>query len=319
MPDDMIPLTLSDVDEKWLTDVLRKKELLQQEEVVGVENKVVGEGAGFLGDIVLLYLTYSSKPVRAPASMVLKIPTATDNRHVGQTLGVYEREIRFYRELAPHLDIRTPVHIHSEMELVTDPEETIRMLTWLNRMPLWLIRSALPMLNWVSSRNIYSYVLLIENLEGYRIGDQVEGCSQEEAARVVSTMAAMHAQFWDSPKLDDYPWLISMDLAPRPFHVMFVQAIDAFKAAHRSWLTPRHLTILDWLKENYLTLAGQLSGLPETLIHGDFRLDNLCFDDERGEVIVFDWQTLGRGAGGIDLAYFLSALPDERDVDQLIE
>jgi len=32
--------------------------------------------------------------------------------------------------------------------------------------------------------------------------------------------------------------------------------------------------------------------------------------DARGEIILFDWQTVGRGAVGTDLGYFLSALPE---------
>ena len=38
------------------------------------------------------------------------------------------------------------------------------------------------------------------------------------------------------------------------------------------------------------------------LLHGDYRLDNLLFDGER--VSVVDWQTLGVGLAGRDLAYF---------------
>ena len=38
------------------------------------------------------------------------------------------------------------------------------------------------------------------------------------------------------------------------------------------------------------------------LLHGDYRLDNLLFDGDR--VAVVDWQTLGVGLAGRDLAYF---------------
>nr|MDT0663947.1 phosphotransferase [Micromonospora sp. DSM 115978] len=48
-----------------------------------------------------------------------------------------------------------------------------------------------------------------------------------------------------------------------------------------------------------------------SLIHGDYRLDNLMFDGDT-EVVAVDWQTLEIGFPARDLAYFLStALPPE--------
>ena len=44
---------------------------------------------------------------------------------------------------------------------------------------------------------------------------------------------------------------------------------------------------------------------PWTLLHQDFRVENLFFDPSGGEVVVIDWQSLGRGPGAYDLAYLL--------------
>ncbi len=49
---------------------------------------------------------------------------------------------------------------------------------------------------------------------------------------------------------------------------------------------------------------------PETLLHGDMRLDNVSFfpAGESGlePIVLFDWQLAGRGPGAYDVAYFLS-------------
>ena len=58
---------------------------------------------------------------------------------------------------------------------------------------------------------------------------------------------------------------------------------------------------------NGMALTEMLGAEPRTLLHGDFRLDNLCFDDNTGEVVVMDWQTMLTGSAGGDIAYFLSA------------
>ena len=44
---------------------------------------------------------------------------------------------------------------------------------------------------------------------------------------------------------------------------------------------------------------------PWTIIHGDFRADNLLFGGDR--VVVVDWQTVGLGPGPSDLSYLLGA------------
>ena len=75
--------------------------------------------------------------------------------------------------------------------------------------------------------------------------------------------------------------------------------------------------------ENGIALTETFGDEPATLLHGDFRLDNICFDDASGEVVLFDWQTMLAGPGASDLAYFISAtLPgdaDESQVDELID
>jgi aminoglycoside/choline kinase family phosphotransferase len=41
-----------------------------------------------------------------------------------------------------------------------------------------------------------------------------------------------------------------------------------------------------------------------SLMHGDYRLDNLLFDPDRTRITVVDWQTMGVGLPTRDLAYF---------------
>ena len=51
-----------------------------------------------------------------------------------------------------------------------------------------------------------------------------------------------------------------------------------------------------------------------SLMHGDYRLDNMLFDPDRTRVTIVDWQTLGTGLPARDLAYFTgtSLLPTTR-------
>lgn len=60
-----------------------------------------------------------------------------------------------------------------------------------------------------------------------------------------------------------------------------------------------------------LSRWGRYTGARHSLIHGDYRLDNLLFTGDH-EVTAVDWQSLEIGFPARDLAYFLStALPPE--------
>ena len=51
--------------------------------------------------------------------------------------------------------------------------------------------------------------------------------------------------------------------------------------------------------------------MPHTIIHGDYRLDNLFFgtDESDYELAVIDWQIASRGGAAYDVAYFIILNP----------
>ena len=52
----------------------------------------------------------------------------------------------------------------------------------------------------------------------------------------------------------------------------------------------------------------------QTLIHGDAKLQNMCFEPESGRVAAVDFQYVGRGAGIVDFVYFLSSALSENEL-----
>ena len=57
-------------------------------------------------------------------------------------------------------------------------------------------------------------------------------------------------------------------------------------------------------------MLADLSTAPTTLTHGDYRGDNIFFDDD-GEVVLLDFQLTGVGTGAYDLAYFVTQSLEE--------
>ena len=76
------------------------------------------------------------------------------------------------------------------------------------------------------------------------------------------------------------------------------------------------IAVGDRIAASYWSLMTTLGSRPWTLLHQDYRVENLFFGDD--DVVVIDWQGLGRGPGAYDLAYELggSMTTDDRRVHE---
>jgi len=52
-------------------------------------------------------------------------------------------------------------------------------------------------------------------------------------------------------------------------------------------------------------MLADLSSGPNTMVHGDFRADNILFDAD-GSIVLLDFQLIGSGSASYDLAYFVT-------------
>jgi len=233
-----------------------------------------GEGAGIIGQVTRANFTSDG----SRSSVIIKFPSsAPENRGVAMHYNMYGREADFYREYAAHVPVRVPAAYAVEFDSQT-----------------------------------HDFVLVLEDLQGYRLGDQVAGAQLADAKATVITIARMHAATWNV----DLPRLISHN---NPAQIGGM--IEGFgvgwpvvqeKLAH---LIPEAaLAKGDLLPANVAALLARMSSGPQSLVHADVRLDNLFFA-EQGDadgVALIDWQSVCSCCGEQDLAYFLTqSLPPE--------
>ncbi len=266
-----IPDTAADIDAAWLEAALRSGGLPGDGRLRDARPEVVAEAVGLMGEITRFHLEWDEPDAGQPASVIAKLPSALpDNRELAYAMGYYEFEHRFYTDIAPYSAMRTP-HLWYE---AGDAE---------------------------SGR----YTLLLEDLVAYERIDQMDGAPPERAAAVVDALAALHAQWWASPRLADHTWLpdglgddvrVYGDLC-RGSWPAFVEATDTVIDDDDRALAERFL-------ERYDTMIDRSLSAPHTLVHRDFRVDNMHFDD--GEPVVFDWGGVGHGGGLYDFAYFVA-------------
>jgi thiamine kinase-like enzyme len=297
-----LPETPEELTPEWLSQALGWP-------IRRVEQQILGQGQGFLGDIVRLRLT--SDAAEAPDSVVAKLPKKA-NRGVGEMLGVYEREIMFFEELAALVPARTPQIYFSHFDRDAGSEKQKQILKALDRFPRFLI----PLVGAIGARvaagKNRKYLMIMEDLGHMEMGDQLAGASVERCHQVLAHIAGTHRAFWDSPKLDDKFWLLPMDIDSRMRHWMFKKSLPAF----RKIAAPEMQVYLDWLGENSASLMTSFArDAPHTLVHCDLRLDNVCFDSNRCAYL--DWQLTRVGPGAYDIAYFLGgALPPETSASE---
>ena len=263
------------IDARWMTGFLR--DLGHDVEVASVEDEVIGTGQ--MAQNRRFSLTYSEWDGSAPASFVGKFPSpeATSRRTGG--LGAYLKEVSFYREIRPTVGIRTPT-VH---RVEYDPDTS-------------------------------DFLLMMEDMAPALQGDQMAGCSLEEAEVAMEEIARLHAPRWGDPSLDDYAFLAGRRGASLNREA-YTMLWHGFLGRYRDILEPDLIDLGRRLETRFGTYSRLYPG-PRTVTHGDFRLDNTLLGTAEGRptVAVVDWQTVGLGCGTLDVAYFIGAglLPDLR-------
>jgi hypothetical protein len=308
-----IPTRADELTSEWLTSSLRETGVLREARVVEVKQEILGDGEGFMGEVIRLHLEFDQPEHGAPATLIAKLPTPNqENRTIGELMGAYEREILFYGDMASQLPVRTPRTYYSAMDASKSSEQEAVGAAQLDRCPMWLIRLVMRLVIWIASRRRRRYALLIEDLAPGRVGNQVAGCSPEEARGVLSAIAKVHAQHWGSSELEKSHWLRELVLNPRTMHTIFLKNLPGISERFRERTPESFASSLRWLENRGVELLLNFrTTAPETLLHCDLRLDNICFmppETRPSESVVFlDWQLTGRGPGAYDVAYFLTS------------
>jgi len=321
-----IPQRFEDLTPDFVTALLRRAGVLAPAggRVTRLAAEPLGAGLGFVGALARLRLEYAGTDGQAPgpASVIVKVPgTNRTNRALVELGQGHEREVRFYRELAPRCGIATPAVYAAEYD--PDPREDRRAIerSRFERLPHWLMRCLLPLALWRAGRSRRRYLLVLEDVSRGETRDQIEGGDAGTARRVAHGLAGLHARHWDDPALEALDWLPRPDWTPRSAHVAYRSGRRRFERVFDGTLPDSFLRATDWVDAHVEAILARLSARPRTLLHGDFRLDNLLFDGSG--VVAVDWQSVAVGRGALDQAYFamgsLSDAAGEQDEMALLE
>ncbi len=258
----------------WLPRILQLPDVLAHSVAVAR----IGEERGHMGSAYRL--TFECDHVSHPArSVIVKLPAPdAAARETANRGGLYVREFRFFDELAHRTAVRAP-RCFAAGHSAND-----------------------------------GFALVLEDLGGAREVDQIAGCDLAHAKTVLAELAAFHASWWDQPALAEMTWVTRHTDVHRVDNLTRIlrDGWPRLCAALADRLSPDALQSGNAMTDVLPRAFRALEAEPQTLLHGDVRMDNLLFDDW---VVLLDWQSLSRGACALDVAYFLAQNIPVDDLD----
>lgn len=281
-----LPKSIDDLDPDWLQRALAAH--LGEARVDGFNAEVIGIGEGFMGQLARITLHYQGESGSAPERLIAKFAASrADTREMAREQNLYEREIGFYEDIGQQVGLRVPACYYSDYD-----------------------------------RENQYFVLLLEDMAPGLPSDQVAGASQETSRQVVEQFARMHARWWNSAELDQYPWArwiineMSMDEGLARLRESMAEA----EASGRFDDYPEMKRLMPLLPP--LFRLEPAPPFPFSLTHGDLRSDNIIApSDAGGEFCVIDWQLAGKGDPVNDLARWLAqsiSISDRRETEQTL-
>ncbi|MDH5671149.1 MAG: ecdysteroid 22-kinase family protein [Myxococcales bacterium] len=280
-----VPLSLDELDAEWLTACLRHAGVLGGGSVQTFEAARVGEGKGFAGYLARLSLRYEGERGDAPASLIAKFAGQGEAvRDLMTEVGAYEREVRFYRELADQLGVSTPrcylAHYDAERR---------------------------------------GFVLLLEDMAPAASAAVEEGLTLQQARTVLEEVARYHARFWN--RSEGLEWLLVDETTADRFRERFLEHLPAF-LEHFGETYPTSARVaraLASVLEGDEWKADLLKP-PLTLIHNDLHAENVFFPSEAGgRFAVIDWQGVSfarHGTSDVTRILSMGLQPEQRRAHQ---
>ena len=287
-----IPQNASEVTAQWMQQALTAGGASDLPPIREVVLKEIGDaGVGIMGALMRCHLTYhgpqppeipdprrpaaAQKPA-APETVILKLPSAQPkNLRMSKRLGLHKREYDFYSLAAPHAPVRTPTLHYGDFEASAD-----------------------------------RFVLVLEDLRDMQMVSQLDGASPEQAKRAIRAAARLHGTFWnktDQPPLTGFHDALARRRRALVQFIYLANLVPTFKR-FGSFFSDEMRRLAEAYGPRIADSIGHVAAGPKTLIHGDFRQDNIFFSDNPEEdIAVIDWQLSALSSPLYDVAYFLAS------------
>ena len=258
----------------WMRQALAAGSPSFAAEVAALEVEELTDVANALGNLYRCRLTAGDGQAANPASVIVKLPSSDAMAfRFSRWLSLHRREYVFYRDIAPHGYVRAPNLFYGDFDADS------------NR-----------------------FVLVLEDLGHLRGIPQSVGVDAPKARRAIQQLAGLHGHFWevaDAPALSACGDFLTVKQR-RIMQTVYLLTLPAALERFGDLFTAETRRLALEFGFRIATHFADLSAGPNTVVHGDFRADNMLFDEgEPGSPALIDWQGCGIGCGMYDVAFFL--------------
>ena len=261
-----------EITAEWMQQALTAGGAAVASKITEVEVEQLSDVTNALGNLYRCRLIARNGEAIDPASVIVKLPgTDALASRFARWLSLHRREYVFYRDIAAHGYVRVPTLFYGDF----DPRS-------------------------------HRFVLVLEDLGGMEAIPQSVGVDEERARRAIREIAGLQGRFWEAA---DEPALSACGdfLNTRERRIMQTVYLLTLPAAFDRFGDLFTAETRRLAEKFGLRIAAQfVSAGPKTVVHGDFRADNMLFGGEgHKDLALIDWQGFGIGCGMYDIAFFL--------------
>lgn len=268
------PTELSEVlSPEWLTQALGRAYPGVKVGAVTVVEQIVT-----MATKVRFVVAYDEAPEGTPTEFCVK---GLFGAHIAsmRSTGASEGEIRFYREVAPTLGLRTPRVVYAEL----------------------------------ATEGCFGILIMRDEVAaGARFLTVLTPYTPDQAAGSLDQLARMHATTWRGRGFEKLPWL-----RPRVDHfiqtpVMPLSELQALMDGDRGKPLKPEICGAERITAGLAALKARTAPDEECMVHGDCHAGN-TFESAQGMTLI-DWQLVQRASWAVDVAYHLGSIltPEDR-------
>ncbi len=274
MEGQQIPLIndAGEITAEWMRQALAAGGVSTAQEIAAVEVERLSDVANALGNLYRCRMLGQNGEAASPGSVIVKLPGADALAlRFAKWMSLHRREFLFYRDVAGQGCVRAPALYHGDFD-----------------------------------ERSHRFVLVLEDLGGMEAIPQSAGIDAARARQVVREIAGLHGRFWEAAgdpalsacgdflttresRIMQTVYLLTLPAALERFGDLFSAETRRLAEAF-GFRIPAHFAAVS---------AG-----PKSVVHGDYRADNMLFGGGREELAVIDWQGFGIGCGMYDVAFF---------------
>ncbi|MGH7754367.1 MAG: phosphotransferase, partial [Gemmatimonadales bacterium] len=255
-----IPAVADDLTPEWFSRVLD----------TAVQSVALERLGGLSSVVWRARLGYRSREA-AQASVIVKLAL---ERPEGQVAEGFDREVRFYRDLAPQMTVAVPRLLWSDADPATG-----------------------------------DFVLVLEDFPGH-LARADDAFATDEVVRLLLTeVARVHAAWWGRPELEELSFLRTLPDFIQRVEALLGEGVPLFLERFEGRLGADERALVEALPARFRVAAERLGAAPKTLVHHDLSLRNVLFGQGENEprLVLIDWQLAQRNAGVRDVSYLIGA------------